>query len=137
MKELVIGIGEALFDMLPEGKKLGGAPANFAYHVSQFGINSCAVSAIGKDEQGRELTNELDSHNLKYQMDEVDYPTGEVQVSLDINGIPCYDIKENVAWGCEKIDDERVINSLEKAQIYDTIKEYPQGINSNIIIIMC
>lgn len=98
MKELVIGIGEALFDMLPEGKKLGGAPANFAYHVSQFGINSCAVSAIGKDEQGRELTNELDSHNLKYQMDEVDYPTGEVQVSLDINGIPCYDIKENVAW---------------------------------------
>ena len=75
MKELVIGIGEALFDMLPEGKKLGGAPANFAYHVSQFGINSCAVSAIGKDEQGRELTNELDSHNLKYQMDEVDYPT--------------------------------------------------------------
>ena len=43
-------------------------------------------------------------------------------------------IKENVAWGCEKIDDERVINSLEKAQIYDTIKEYPQGINSNIII---
>ena len=94
MKELVIGIGEALFDMLPEGKKLGGAPANFAYHVSQFGINSCAVSAIGKDEQGRELTNELDSHNLKYQMDEVDYPTGEVQVSLDINGIPCYDIKK-------------------------------------------
>ena len=98
MKELVIGIGEALFDMLPEGKKLGGAPANFAYHVSQFGINSSAVSAIGKDEQGRKLTNELDSHNLKYQMDEVDYPTGEVQVSLDINGIPCYDIKENVAW---------------------------------------
>ena len=57
MNELVIGIGEALFDMLPEGKKLGGAPANFAYNVSQFGINSCAVSAIGKDELGKELIN--------------------------------------------------------------------------------
>ena len=98
MNELVIGIGEALFDMLPEGKKLGGAPANFAYHVSQFGINSCAVSAIGKDGLGKELTNELNRHNLNFQIEEVDYPTGMVQVSLDINGIPCYDIKENVAW---------------------------------------
>ena len=98
MNELVIGISEALFDMLPEGKKLGGAPANFAYHVSQFGINSCAVSAIGKDGLGKELTNELKRHNLNFQIDEVDYPTGMVQVSLDINGIPCYEIKENVAW---------------------------------------
>lgn len=98
MNELVIGIGEALFDMLPEGKKLGGAPANFAYHVSQFGINSCAVSAIGKDGLGKELTNELNRHNLNFQIEEVDYPTGMVQVSLDINGIPCYEIKENVAW---------------------------------------
>ena len=45
----VIGIGEALFDCLPEGRKLGGAPANFAYHVSQFGLNGCAISAIGDD----------------------------------------------------------------------------------------
>ena len=52
-KQSVIGIGEALFDVLPEGKKLGGAPANFAYHVSQFGLNSCAVSAMGDDELGK------------------------------------------------------------------------------------
>ena len=58
-KQSVIGIGEALFDVLPEGKKLGVAPANFAYHVSQFGLNSCAVSAIGDDELGKELENEL------------------------------------------------------------------------------
>ena len=43
----VVGIGEALFDCLPEGRKLGGAPANFAYHVSQFGLDGCAISAIG------------------------------------------------------------------------------------------
>lgn len=93
-KQSVIGIGEALFDVLPEGKKLGGAPANFAYHVSQFGLNSCAVSAMGDDELGKELEKELNDHHLNYQIDKVAYPTGTVQVSLDANGIPCYDIKE-------------------------------------------
>ena len=97
-KQLVIGLGEALFDVLPEGKKLGGAPANFAYHVSQFGLNSCAVSAMGDDELGKELEKELNDHHLNYQIDKVAYPTGTVQVSLDANGIPCYDIKEGAAW---------------------------------------
>ena len=98
MKQSVIGIGEALFDVLPEGKKLGGAPANFAYHVSQFGIESCAVSAMGDDELGKELEAELNEHHLNYQIEKVDYPTGTVQVSLDANGIPAYEIKEGVAW---------------------------------------
>lgn len=98
MKQSVIGIGEALFDVLPEGKKLGGTPANFAYHVSQFGIESCAVSAKGDDELGKELIAELDVHHLNYQIETVDYPTGTVQVSLDANGIPAYDIKEGAAW---------------------------------------
>ena len=98
MKQSVIGIGEALFDVLPEGKKLGGAPANFAYHVSQFGIESCAVSAKGDDELGKELIAELDVHHLNYQIETVNYPTGTVQVSLDANGIPAYDIKEGAAW---------------------------------------
>ena len=98
MKQSVIGIGEALFDVLPEGKKLGGAPANFAYHVSQFGIESCAVSAMGNDKLGKELIGELNEHQLIYQIETVDYPTGTVQVSLDANGIPAYEIKEGVAW---------------------------------------
>ena len=74
-KQSVIGIGEALFDVLPEGKKLGGAPANFAYHVSQFGLNSCAVSAMGDDKLGKELND----HHLNYQIDKVAYPTGTVR----------------------------------------------------------
>ena len=98
MKQSVIGIGEALFDVLPEGKKLSGAPANFAYHVSQFGIESCAVSAMGDDELGKELVSELNEHQLNYQIETVDFPTGTVQVSLDSNGIPAYEIKEGVAW---------------------------------------
>ena len=98
MEETVIGIGEALFDVLPEGKKLGGAPANFAYHVSQFDLESCAVSAIGQDAYGEELTAELKSHHLNYLIEQVPYPTGTVQVTLDTNGIPAYDIKEGAAW---------------------------------------
>ena len=52
---IVVGMGEALWDMLPEGKKIGGAPANFAYHVSQFGLDSRVVSAVGEDELGAEI----------------------------------------------------------------------------------
>ena len=94
----VIGIGEALWDVLPEGKKLGGAPANFAYHVSQFGIKSCAVSAVGNDALGREIIRQLDQRHMNHIIETVPYPTGTVAVTLDGNGIPCYEIKENVAW---------------------------------------
>ncbi len=101
MKEqnnLVIGMGEALWDVLPEGKKIGGAPANFAYHVSQFGLPGCAISAIGEDALGAELIENFDNKGVCYQIDTVPYPTGTVQVELDANGVPVYDIKENVAW---------------------------------------
>lgn len=98
MKNSVIGIGEALWDVLPEGKKLGGAPANFAYHVSQFGIDSCAVSAVGDDELGHEIVRQLDQRHMHHIIETVGYPTGTVAVSVDDNGIPCYEIKEGVAW---------------------------------------
>ena len=98
MNELVIGIGEALFDMLPEGKKLGGAPANFAYHVSQFGLESCAVSAVGDDELGKEIRSNFEEKKLQTLIETVPYPTGTVQVEIDKLGVPQYDIKENVAW---------------------------------------
>lgn len=98
MGKTVVGIGEALFDVLPEGKKLGGAPANFAYHVSQFGIDSMAVSAVGNDELGREIIRQLDDHHLQHIIETVAFPTGTVQVELDEKGVPQYEIKENVAW---------------------------------------
>jgi fructokinase len=98
MKDIVVGMGEALWDVLPEGKKIGGAPANFAYHVSQFGLDSCVISAIGSDNLGREILENFTSKGLHYLIDEVPYPTGTVQVEIDPAGIPQYDIKENVAW---------------------------------------
>ena len=96
--KIVIGMGEALWDVLPEGKKIGGAPANFAYHVSQFGLPSCVISAIGEDTLGEEIVKNFTSKGLNFSLAEVPYPTGTVQVEIDQAGIPQYDIKENVAW---------------------------------------
>ena len=98
MKDVIVGMGEALWDVLPEGKKIGGAPANFAYHVSQFGLPSCVVSAVGMDILGNEIVENLTSKGLNQQIAKVPYPTGTVQVEIDQAGIPQYDIKENVAW---------------------------------------
>ena len=55
MNKIIVGMGEALWDCLPEGKKIGGAPANFAYHASQFGFDSRVVSAVGADADGDEI----------------------------------------------------------------------------------
>ena len=98
MKNIVAGLGEALWDVLPDGRKLGGAPANFAYHAGQFGMDTVAVSALGDDSLGDETCSELDSKELRHLMPRVPFPTGTVQVTLDKAGVPAYDIKEGVAW---------------------------------------
>lgn len=94
----VVGIGEALFDCLPDGRKLGGAPANFAYHVSQFGLNGWAISAIGDDELGEEIVETFEKVGLDHILPVVEQPTGTVKVTLDSKGIPQYDICLGVAW---------------------------------------
>ena len=95
---LIVGLGEALWDCLPEGRKIGGAPANFAYHASQFGFEAYAVSAVGNDALGDETIEALKSNGLKIEMPRVDYPTGQVQVSLDEGGVASYHIKEGSGW---------------------------------------
>lgn len=98
MNTIIVGMGEALWDVLPQGKKIGGAPANFAYHVSQFGFDSRVVSAVGHDANGQEILDVFAQKKLKGLIEQVDYPTGTVQVSLDTEGVPCYEIREGVAW---------------------------------------
>lgn len=98
MKNIVVGLGEILWDVFPERKVLGGAPANFAYHVSQFGFNGYAVSAIGGDLLGKEISASLEEKGLNYLIETTDYPTGTVQVTLNKAGVPQYEICENVAW---------------------------------------
>lgn len=98
MNKTIVGLGEALWDCLPNGSKLGGAPANFAYHTSQFGFDAYAVSALGNDALGDQTVKEFGERHLHYIMPRVPFPTGTVQVQLDADGVPTYDIKRDVAW---------------------------------------
>lgn len=91
-------MGEALWDVLPEGKQIGGAPANFAFHAGQLGFPSVAVSAVGNDALGDEIVDIFTGKGLQHLLERVDYPTGTVQVTLDANGVPNYEIREGVAW---------------------------------------
>lgn len=99
MEKYVIGIGEALWDhfIKEDVYKLGGAPANFAYHVSQFGLDSYAISAIGDDKLGRDIVEDFTKIGLKHILPIVDYPTGEVRVTVE-NGQPSYEICSGTAW---------------------------------------
>jgi fructokinase len=83
--------------MLPTGKKVGGAPVNFAYHASRLGAAGYAVSAVGKDALGDEIIQEIDKVNINPVIERVNYPTGTVGVELN-EGIPAYTINEGVAW---------------------------------------
>jgi len=105
-----VGLGEVLFDIFPAGKKLGGAPVNFVFHLKSLGINSYPVSAVGKDKVGRELIQTIQSNSLstKYIQVNSNFPTGTVQVEIDESGIPDYIIRENVAWDNIKMNDELV-----------------------------
>jgi fructokinase len=99
-RPLVIGLGEILWDLLPAGKQLGGAPANFAYHANALGARGAVVSRVGDDALGREVLDRLDALGVDRSAVTVDpsHPTGTVDVRLDAAGVPTYVIHENVAW---------------------------------------
>lgn len=103
---MVVSIGEVLWDNLPSGRRLGGAPANFVFHVKQLGLSSCVVSAVGNDLSGHELIDRLDLLGVEYRLAKVDSPTGEVMVDLDEYGIPIYKICEDAAWDNIPFTDE-------------------------------
>ncbi len=102
----VVGIGELLFDVFPTGKKLGGAPVNFAYHVAQAGVESLAISAVGNDELGDEIMALVAENGVNNRVARVDAPTGTVQVTLDSRGVPNFEICEDVAWDKIPLSDE-------------------------------
>ena len=98
MKKVIVGVGEILWDMLPSGKALGGAPANFAYHAGRLGAEGWAVSAVGDDALGHEIMDLVSEKQLHTLIAVTDKPTGTVQVELDAAGVPSYNIMEDVAW---------------------------------------
>ncbi|MBF8280473.1 MAG: sugar kinase, ribokinase family [Candidatus Magasanikbacteria bacterium] len=96
----IVGIGELLFDLLPGGKQLGGAPANFAYHAAALGDRGLILSRVGSDALGEEIISTLALRGLETNHLQIDaaHPTGTVQVKLDVNGQPDFTIIENTAW---------------------------------------
>lgn len=94
----VIGLGEVLWDVLPSGKQIGGAPANFAFHVSQFGLPVRVVSAIGDDDLGTETRQVFAQRHLQAIMPSLPQPTGTVLAQIDEAGVAHYHFPDNVAW---------------------------------------
>lgn len=96
----LVGIGEVLWDLLPGGRQLGGAPANFAYHAAALGAEAWVVSRVGRDEAGRELLRRLGQLGLRTDAVEVDpdAPTGTVTVEIQAGGQPQFTIHQDVAW---------------------------------------
>jgi fructokinase len=99
-KPLVIGLGELLWDLLPGGKQLGGAPANFAYHAHALGAEARVISAVGRDTLGDEALARLEKVGLEteFVLKDSAHATGTVEIELNADGQPRYTIIENVAW---------------------------------------
>ena len=106
-KPLVAGIGELLWDVLPTGKQVGGAPCNFAFHAMQAGCNSIVISAVGNDQPGDELLSALAGLNINCKFIQRNgFPTGTVTVKLNESGHPSYIIHENTAWDNVELNPE-------------------------------
>lgn len=97
---LMVGLGEVLWDLLPSGKVLGGAPTNFAYMTSVLGDQGIVASRVGNDVFGREANKAMQRLGLttSYIQHDDRYETGSAGVSIDSAGLPTFTIKESVAW---------------------------------------
>ena len=105
---IIVGLGELLWDIFLEGKCFGGAPANFAYHISALGHKGIIASRIGKDRLGKEIIDVIAALGLIMEYIQIDpnHPTGTVDVRIDSNGHPKYTITENVAWDFFEFDEK-------------------------------
>ena len=113
MPHTVVGIGELLWDVFPHGRRMGGAPVNFACHCRQLGARGIPVSCVGDDEDGRELVRSVQALGLEtdYLQVRQEAPTGTVSVALDGEGVPRYRIREGVAWDFIRIDNALAVLS--------------------------
>ena len=107
----VVGIGELLWDLLPTGARIGGAPANYAYHAGALGADARTISRVGNDALGQELLSRLTALGVGTSCVQVDerLPTGTVAVEIDAAGQPCFQITTGVAWDHLQVTPEAVI----------------------------
>lgn len=99
-KPYIVCFGEVLWDVYPEGKKLGGAPFNVTAHAMKLGLQASMISKIGNDSYGEEILLAMQEHGILTHHTQLDYTfkTGVVDVLLNLDGKPTYDIKAPVAW---------------------------------------
>ena len=97
---IAVGLGELLWDMLPKGKQIGGAPFNFARHCNQLGLEGFPVSQIGIDELGNETVSLLKDWGITpdFVSRDPQHETGTVNIRLDNQGKPNYEIRDDAAW---------------------------------------
>ena len=120
-KPVVLSIGEILWDVLPTGKRAGGAPVNFSYHAAKNGAEGYAISAVGRDDLGRELEEAVQKAGVDAVLQHNDHPTSTVEVQLT-EGIPQYVFKPDVAWDhLEYTDDLAGLASKADAVCYGTL----------------
>ena len=120
-KPVVLSIGEILWDVLPTGKRAGGAPVNFSYHAAKNGAEGYAISAVGRDDLGRELEEAVQKAGVDAVLQHNDHPTSTVEVQLN-EGIPQYVFKPDVAWDhLEYTDDLAGLASKADAVCYGTL----------------
>jgi fructokinase len=100
MKRTIVGLGEILWDLLPAGRQLGGAPANFAYITTLLGNRGIPASRLGQDDLGREAMDRLQELGLEtaFLQQDAHHATGTVRVKLDESGQPRFEISQSVAW---------------------------------------
>jgi fructokinase len=96
----VIGIGEALWDLLPAGRQLGGAPANFSFHAKMLGAQAQLITRVGRDDLGQAILQRFVEMGMEVDAIQLDdhAPTGTASVVLNHGGVPHFVIQENVAW---------------------------------------
>lgn len=111
MPDKILALGEVLWDLLPSGKQLGGAPANFAFQCRCLGADARVVTRVGGDDLGREVLDQFRLMGLPTDTVQVDraWPTGTVDVSLASDGQPCYTIRAGTAW--DRIEADPVATS--------------------------
>jgi fructokinase len=102
----MLGLGELLWDIFPDGKRPGGAPANFAFHAAQLGHEASVISRVGDDELGRKLLTHLKDNGLSTEFIQIDpqKPTGAVTVEVAPDGTPKFTVVEYEAW--DYLEDE-------------------------------
>ena len=116
MNSTVVAYGEALWDLLPTGPVLGGAPLNFAYRASSLGHRSSIISRLGRDDLGQKARDQIVSLGMNdtgLQWDNT-YPTGTVEIYFDEDKNPDYTIIENVAYDCIEFSAD-LANIVERA----------------------